>query len=219
LEAVLVVRESRGKDRCTAPDRSAVSEADLNPLSFVSAEQTYLVRRSDSQEREYRLHELTWLWRNRELPPDAEFRDASGAWRPVRILVEPLLDATCERKNTKAIPPAARPAHAAWWVIAGLTVLAVAFALWPDGRRRYDDWKNARSEERRKMERERTARTADFLRSNDIIPGMIPEEVRRIIGPPRAMNATGDGGVQRWIYRKQVVVFENGKVIGVEASE
>jgi hypothetical protein len=184
----------------------------------VSAEQTYRVRRSDSEEREYRLHELTWLWRNAELPRDAEFKDTNGTWRLVRELVEPLLEKAGEERQG-AISSAASSSHAGWWVGAGIAVLAVVIAMWPEWRHHYTTWQGARAEERQKLARERSARAEDFLRSNDIIPGMIPEEVRRIIGPPRATNATGDGSVQRWIYRKQVVVFENGKVIGVEASE
>jgi hypothetical protein len=49
-----------------------------------------------------------------------------------------------------------------------------------------------------------------------VVPGMTREEVRRTIGPPRSINATGDGVVERWMYRKQVVVLENGKVTGFE---
>ena len=185
----------------------------------MSAEQIYLVRRNDSEPRTYRLHELTWLWRSEELPRNAEFRDASGVWKPVRELVEPLLAKACEEEGRKSSAPSARPPHLGWWAVVGLAILVVVIVIWPDGRRRYVEWQGAKMEERQKLERERSARTDDVIRSSDIIPGMVPEQVRRTIGPPRAVNATGDGSVQRWIYRKQVVVFENGKVIGVEVPE
>lgn len=190
-----------------------------NPLHFVNAEQTYLVRRSDSAERRYRLHELTWLWRNAELPRDAEFKDTSGTWKPVRELVEPLLEKARAEETRKSSPTSARHSRAWWWMAAAGAVLVVTITMWPDGQRRYSAWQSAKVEQRQKLARERSARTDDVIRSNDIIPGMVPEQVRRTIGPPRAVNATGDGSVQRWIYRKQVVVFENGKVIGVEVPE
>lgn len=190
-----------------------------NPLHFVSAEQTCLVRRSDSAERRYRLHELTWLWRSAELPRDAEFKDARGNWRLVRELVEPLLDKAREEEARNSPPRPACHSRAWWWVAAVGAVLVVAITMWPDWPHRYSAWQSAKVEQRQKLERERSARTDDVIRSSDIIPGMVPEQVRRTIGPPRAVNATGDGSVQRWIYRKQVVVFENGKVIGVEVPE
>jgi len=206
-EAVLVVAETEGEDRSS------------NPLYFVSAEQTYLVRRSDSAERMYRLHELTWLWRNAELPRDAEFQDASGTWKPVRALVEPILEKARDEETRKSLPTTIRHSRAWWWAAAGSAVLVVVITMWPEWHDRYSSWRSAKAEDRQKLERERSARTEDVVRSNEIVPGMVPQEVRRTIGPPRAVNATGDGSVQRWIYRKQVVVFENGKVIGVEAPE
>lgn len=206
-EAVLVVAEIQEEDRSR------------NSLHFVNAEQTYLVRRSDLAERRYRLHELTWLWRNAELPRDAEFKDANGTWKPVRKLVEPLLDKAREEEARKSSPTPVRHSRAWWWVAAAGAVLVVAITMWPEWRHRYSSWRSVKAEERQRLERERSARTDDVIRSNDIIPGMVPEQVRRTIGPPRAVNATGDGSVQRWIYRKQVVVFENGKVIGVEVPE
>ncbi len=190
------------------------------PFSFVSAEKTYLIRQSDSSEREYRLYELTWLWRTAALPHDAVYRDDGGQWRPVRELVEPLLQKERE-KTSKSSPPESRHAghaHRWMWAAAIGAVLAVALALGSEWWRQYTAWKVAQAAEREALQRERSARTEDFIQSNEIVLGMTPEEVRRAIGPPRTVKATGDASLERWFYRKQILVFENGKVIGVEAT-
>jgi hypothetical protein len=192
----------------------------------VSAEKTYLVRRSDSGEREYRLHELTWLWRTAALPHDAVFKDANGEWRSVSELVEPILEAekrsSAAREGETQRPiesEASRRSHRWLWIGAILIVLAVvAVSLWPGLQREYAARESENAAERRALEQERSTRFEDFVSEKNVVPGMTPEQVRRVLGPPRNLKATGDGRLQRWVYRQQVVVFENGKVTGVEAS-
>ena len=183
----------------------------------MSAEKTYLVRRSDSPEREYRLHELTWLWRTAALPRDAVFQDSAGEWRAVRELVEPLLAKERERESRTAVPSKARDSHRWWWLAAAGVIVIVALSRGPEWQRQYAAWRLANAAERQAREQERRARTEDFVSRNDVVPGMLPDEVRRLIGPPRSVQATADASLERWFYRKQIVVFENGKVIGVEA--
>lgn len=192
----------------------------------MSAEKTYLVRRSDSGEREYRLYELTWLWRTAALPHDAVFKHPNGEWRSVSELVEPILEAekrvsaAREGETHRPIQSAAsRRSHRWLWVGAILIVLAVvAVSLGPEMQRKYATKKSDDAAERGTLEEERRTRLEDFVSEKNIVPGMTPEQVRRVLGPPRNVKATGDASLERWIYRQQVVVFENGKVTGVEAS-
>jgi hypothetical protein len=193
----------------------------------VSPEKTYLVRRSDSGEREYRLYELTWLWRTAALPHDAIFKHPNGEWRSVSELVEPILEAekrssaARERETQHPVESArSRRSHRWLWVGAFLILLAVvSISLGPGLRREYSAIKSADVAERRALEQERSTRLEDFVSDKQIVPGMTPEQVRRVLGPPNSMKATGDASLERWIYRQQVVVFENGKVTGVEASK
>ena len=178
---------------------------------------TYLVRRSECEEREYQLYELTWLWRTGELAHDAAFRDEDGQWRPVSELVEPIL------KAQRPADPSPAPSRGdrwhsplLWWCVALALMLAVGAMAGPDLFRQYSDWKTAKLQDREALERERAARIEDFVASNLVVPGMTREEVRRTIGPPRSIKATGDRDIERWVYRKQVVVMENGKVTGFE---
>jgi len=186
---------------------------------FVTAEKTYRVRRSDSNERAYHLYELTWLWRTGELPHDAAFLSDDGQWRPINELVEPVLQAQDEKAKAPGPPPRSRLAIKWVWAagLCGALVLAVVSS--PELYRHYAAWKSDRQQAREALEREQSARKQDFISSNLVIPGMTPEEVRRTVGPPRSINATGDGNLQRWIYRSQVIVFDSGKVIGVEATK
>jgi len=185
----------------------------------VNPEPTYRVRRSDSQERAYQLHELTWLWRTAELPHDAEYLDGEGRWRPVNELVEPVIARLCAQEKKASV---AAPTHHAtrWWWAAAVAVLAGSgAAISPEIQRRYDGWQRQKEREREAVEREQEARKQDFIASNVVIPNMTHEEVRRIIGEPRAIKATGDSNLERWVYKTQVIVFQDGKVIGVESAK
>ncbi len=194
------------------------SEALASFPFFVSTEKTYRVRRSDSKERVYQLHELTWLWRTAEMPHDAVFLDEDGRWQPVGDLLEPILEAQRAREKTSRLPSRARLSARWWWgiglfgLVTGVTVCA------PVLDRRYATWQAARTQEREALEREQAARKQDFITSNLVIPGMTHEEVRRIVGPPRSIKATGDGNLERWVYRTQTIIFEDGKVVGVEGT-
>ncbi len=184
----------------------------------MSTEKTYRVRRSDSNERAYQLYELTWLWRTAELPHDAEYLDDEGRWRPVNELIEPALAEQAARENAPC-QPLANDRHCMWWWAVALAVLVAGLGVAAPGLHdKYEAWKAARVQEREALEREQTARKQDFIASNIVVPNMTQEEVRRIIGPPRSIKATGDGNLERWVYKTQVIVFENGKVIGVENS-
>ena len=185
---------------------------------FVSVETTYRVRRSDSNERVYQLYELTWLWRTAELPHDAAFLDEDGRWRPVSELVEPILEAQKVREEAST-SSARSPRPARWWW--GLTLcgmLVVSGMAAPGIYRTCASWRAAKLQEREALEREQAARKQDFISSNLVIPGMTHDEVRRIVGQPREIKATGDGNLERWVYKTQTIVFENGKVIGVESA-
>jgi hypothetical protein len=179
-------------------------------------QKTYLVRRSDSGERVYQLYELTWLWRTGELAHDALFRDDDGQWRPVNELVEPVLQAQQAAESPRTNEPDRWRSPVLWWCLALGVALAAGAIVGPDVVLQYSAWKAAKLQEREAAERERAARIEDFVASNLAVLGMTREEVRRTIGPPRSIKATGDGGVERWVYRKQIVVIENGKVIGFE---
>lgn len=165
----------------------------------------------------YELYELTWLWRTGEIAHNAVFCDEAGQWRPVSELVEPALEA-----QRAATEPASKAAShrwhspVLWWSVALGLALAVGAVVGPRVWREYAAWKTRRLAEREALERERAARIEDFVASNLVVPGMTREDVRRTIGPPRAINTSGDGGIERWVYRKQIVVIENGKVIGFE---
>jgi hypothetical protein len=195
---------------------SALSVLWGNPPLFVSDEKTYRVRRRDSPEREYRLHELTWLWRSAALPHDAVFRDVDGIWKPLGELVDPLLNSTSEIAGVAHDTPTVRRAIPWQWLAATTVVLLGAIALGLEWKRREPSPRHTKEPE--KAEGERPALHADFIQGSSFLPGMTPEQVRRTLGPPRAIKATADGSLQRWLYRQQTVVFENGKVVGIEAS-
>ena len=180
-------------------------------------EPTYRVRRSDSLERAYQLHELTWLWRTAELPHDAEYLDSEGRWRPVNELVEPIL--AQQSAAEKESPAPTRPHRTALWFWAiAIAVLAASGAMTaPELQHKYRAWQMARDQENQDLQREQEARKQDFIASNVVIPNMTHEEVRRIIGEPRAIKATGDKGMERWVYKTQVIIFQDGKVVGVES--
>jgi hypothetical protein len=184
---------------------------------WVAPQKTYLVRRAEGQERTYELYELTWLWRTGEMAHDATFRDETGQWRPLCELVEPVLLA---QPVVAGPAPKSNPSRwhspAMWWGVVLALVVGTVGMAGPDLYRRYTAWRDAKQAEREALERERAARIEDFVASNLVVPGMTREEVRRTIGPPRSIHATGDRGIERWVYRKQVVVLENGKVTGFE---
>jgi hypothetical protein len=90
---------------------------------------------------------------------------------------------------------------------------------WSVARGRYLAWEVKQREERELLEWERRARIDDFIKSEDVVPGMTLEEVRRSWGEPRTKRATADGAQQQWIYRQQTVNFENGVVTGLEATQ
>lgn len=186
----------------------------------MSAEQTYVVRRSDSDERGYLLYELTWLWRTGQLPHDAAFRDSTGAWRPVRELVEPILEREKQsaENHKRESQYSNQPSCSQWrlWLGGCTALLVVGAILWPSLRDKDATTKPAEAEERQSAEQERAASKGDFIVHRQILPGMTPEQVRRIVGPPKTVKATADASLERWFYKKEVVVFENGTVTGIE---
>jgi hypothetical protein len=189
----------------------AIFKTEIHSVSAVNAEKTYLVRQKGTEERLYRLYELTFLWRHAQLSPDAVYRDDRGEWRSVDELVAPALAVeTAPPKQTHSIS-----ARMEWTLTIGAVLLVAGLAARPISHR-YANWKTARLEAKAAEARAHPALKDDFIANDLVVPGMTREDVRRIIGPGRSIQATGDGRLERWIYRTQIIVFEDGKVIGTE---
>ena len=61
------------------------------------------------------------------------------------------------------------------------------------------------------------AKEADKAQGGDVTENMSPEQVRRLLGNPDAIESSGNR--ERWIYRQagRVVVFVNGVAVSVES--
>lgn len=177
--------------------------------------------------REYKLRELVWLWRTGQLPHHAVFQNDCGEWRPIDELVDPIIEredraaAATGNKVPAAGASGRSQGRGRYWVVAGLSIIlfGVVVCAWSVARGRYLAWEVKQREERELLEWERRARIDDFIKSEDVVPGMTLEEVRRSWGEPRTKKATADGAQQQWIYRQQTVNFEHGVVTGLEATQ
>lgn len=76
-----------------------------------------------------------------------------------------------------------------------------------------------RSHEDRKAEAERVRRG---LVEGRVVPGMSAADVRHVRGAPDAVESAAGAGGERWVYRqgrkREVVLFENGRVKGPASS-
>lgn len=190
----------------------------------MNSEEIYVEVPGELGWRAYPLDELVRLWRAGQLPRDARFQNERGEWQPVGELVDPIIEketrAGVARGGLESADGAPDPAKKRWkrWTGVGLAV-AAAVCLWPLARDRYAAEQARQQAVREALEWERQTRVEDFIKSERVVPGMTPEQVRRAKGPPRTAQSTGDGARERWVYRQQIVVFENGKVVGIETPK
>ncbi len=179
----------------------------------MSAEKSYVVMKNDWSQREYPLHELVWLWQTAQLPHDAMYRGASGEWRPIEELVQSVIEREARSPTPVSRPEPARRRWSARWLWAAGFIVVAMLGAWPLLRDRIAARKVAQADEELTMAHDRVE---DLVSNNQVVPGMTREQVRRSVGEPRAIKASADASVERWTYRKQIVVFGNGHVTAVE---
>ena len=177
---------------------------------------------TELQWREYRLHELIWLWRTAQLPPGTRFQNEVGEWRPLAELVEPRIKKENSGPAAISLTNDGNDSKGLWttplWATVTIVLLVLGGCGWRMLHQRHTQQGGSAPEERETLEWERMTRMEDFVKSREVVPGMTLEQVRRSIGEPKARKASADSSQQQWTYRNLTVIFSNGVVTRVELN-